>query len=89
MLGFEFSRVQTSVEGLNVINDPKCNKVLNVTSFSPKCNKLLRVANYSNYSNKRRPQISAPHGGLITAAALIRAHTVLRGVTMVLSAALK
>ena len=30
-----------SVEGLNVINDPKCNKVLNVITFCPKCNKLL------------------------------------------------
>ena len=29
------------VEGLNVINDPKCNKVLNVITFCPKCNKLL------------------------------------------------
>ena len=46
LLGFEFSRVQTSVEGLNVINDPKCNKVLNVTSFCPKCNKLLKIAIY-------------------------------------------
>ena len=31
----------TGVEGLNVINDPKCNKVLNVITFCPKCNKLL------------------------------------------------
>ena len=30
-----------SVEGLNVINDPKRNKVLNVITFCPKCNKLL------------------------------------------------
>ena len=29
------------VEGLNVINDPKCNKVLKVIKFCPKCNKLL------------------------------------------------
>ena len=29
------------VEGLNVINGPKCNKVLNVITFCPKCNKLL------------------------------------------------
>ena len=28
-------------EGLNVINDPKCNKVLNVLTFCPKCNKLF------------------------------------------------
>ena len=41
LLGFEFSCVQTSVEGLNVINDPKCNKVFNVTSFCPKYNELL------------------------------------------------
>ena len=32
------------VEGLNVINDPKCNKVLNVTiTFCRKCNKFLNV----------------------------------------------
>ena len=30
-----------AVEGLNVINGPKCNKVLNVITFCPKCNKLL------------------------------------------------
>ena len=29
------------VEGLNVINDPKCNKVLNVITFCPKCNNNL------------------------------------------------
>ena len=34
------------VEGLNVINDPKCNKVLNVINS--------QVANYSNYSSKHR-----------------------------------
>ena len=28
---------------LNVINDPKCNKVQNVITFCPKCNKLLRL----------------------------------------------
>ena len=42
------------VEGLNVINDPKCNKVLTVINSS--------VTNYSNYSNKRRPQISTAFG---------------------------
>ena len=31
------------VEGLNVINDPKCNKVLNVITCCPKCNKVLNV----------------------------------------------
>ena len=31
----------TDVEGLKVINHPKCNKVLNVITFCPKCNKLL------------------------------------------------
>ena len=43
------------VEGLNVINDPKCNKVLNVITFvlnaivlnvitiCPKCNKLSKL----------------------------------------------
>ena len=29
------------VEGLNVIKDPKCNKVLNVITFCPNCDKLL------------------------------------------------
>ena len=29
--------------GLNIINDPKCNKVLNIITFCPKCNKLLRL----------------------------------------------
>ena len=29
------------VEGLDVINGPKCNKVLNVITFCPKCNKVL------------------------------------------------
>ena len=43
------------VEGLNVINGPKCNKVLNVINS--------QAANYSNYSNKPRPQISAAFGG--------------------------
>ena len=32
-----------AVESLNVINGPKCNKVLNVITFGAKCNKLLRV----------------------------------------------
>ena len=31
------------VEGLNVINVPKCNKVLNVITFGPKCNKPLNL----------------------------------------------
>ena len=31
------------VEGLNVINDPKCNKVLNAITFCPKYNNLFRV----------------------------------------------
>ena len=35
------------LEGLNVINDPKCNKVLDVITFCPKCNKLLRVITLS------------------------------------------
>ena len=33
--------MQMYVEGLNVINDPKCNKVLNVITFCPKCNNNL------------------------------------------------
>ena len=33
--------MKTSVEGPNVINDPKCNEVLNVITICPKCNKLL------------------------------------------------
>ena len=39
----------TCVEGLNVINGPKCNKVLNVITFCPKCNKVL---GYSNTGKK-------------------------------------
>ena len=33
----------SSVEGLNVINDPKRNEVLNVIIFCPYCNKVLNV----------------------------------------------
>ena len=33
----------SSVEGLNVINDPKRNEVLNVIIFCPNCNKVLNV----------------------------------------------
>ena len=49
------------------------------------------VANYSNYSNKCRPQINTAFGSgeLIRAAALIRVNTVLSGIAMVLSTALK
>ena len=36
---------EACVEGLNVINGPKCNKVLNVITFCPKCNKVLNVIN--------------------------------------------
>ena len=36
-------RVRDVVEGLNVINVPKCNKVLNVITFGPKCNKVLNL----------------------------------------------
>ena len=32
---------QSCVEGLNVINGPKCNKVLNVITFCPKRNNNL------------------------------------------------
>ena len=32
-----------AIQGLNVINDPKSNKVLNVITFCPECNKLVRV----------------------------------------------
>ena len=28
------------VEGLNVINVPKCKKILNVITFGPKCNNI-------------------------------------------------
>ena len=33
--------LNNSVEGLNVINVPKCNKILNVITFRAKCNKVL------------------------------------------------
>ena len=32
-----------SVGALNVINDPKCIKILKVITFCPNCNKLLRM----------------------------------------------
>ena len=49
-------------EGLNVINDPRCNKVLNVITFCPKCNNNLPylklpitvITRISALSNKRR-----------------------------------
>ena len=31
----------TCVKGLNLINDPTCNKALNVITFCPKCNKSM------------------------------------------------
>ena len=34
-------RIMTFLEGLNVINDPKCNKVINVITMCPNCNKLF------------------------------------------------
>ena len=40
-------RTVQSVEGLNVINNPKCNKVLNVITFCPKCNKLTVIVQIS------------------------------------------
>ena len=33
------------IEGLNVRNGPKSNKVLNVITFCPKCDKVLNVIN--------------------------------------------
>ena len=36
----------TSVESLNLITDPKCNKILNVITFHPKCNKVLNVITF-------------------------------------------
>ena len=36
-----FEWLHLVVEGLNVINDPRCNKVLNVITFCPKCNNNL------------------------------------------------
>ena len=41
-----------AVEGLNVINDPKCNKVLNIMTFCPKCTKVLNVINFCPKCNK-------------------------------------
>ena len=34
------------IEGLNVINETKCNKVLNVITFCHKCNKVVKVVYY-------------------------------------------
>ena len=39
------ARLVNAVEGLNVINGPKCNKVLNVITFCPKWNKVLNAIN--------------------------------------------
>ena len=49
-----FRRVRESacVEGLNVMNDPKCNKVLNVITFCPKCSKVLNVITICPKCNK-------------------------------------
>ena len=44
-----------TVEGLNVINDPKCNKVLNVITFCPKCNKVLNVITFCPKCNNNLP----------------------------------
>ena len=46
------NNVLQTVEGLNVINDPKCNKVLNVITFCPKCNKVLNVITFCPKCNK-------------------------------------
>ena len=58
-----FSLYLSFVEGLNVINDHKCNKkILNVITFCPKCNEvlscklqwLLKLAPHLGEFNKRR-----------------------------------
>ena len=52
----------------------------------------VTTVNNSNFSNKCHPQISAAlggGGGGISAAMLIRVNTVLSGIAMVLSTALK
>ena len=51
-LGISCIVKQNVVEGLNVINDPKCNKVLNVIAFCPKCNKVLNVKTTCPKCNK-------------------------------------
>ena len=50
----DVGRVKYSVcvEGLNVVNDPKFNKVLNVITFCPKCNKVLNVITICPKCNK-------------------------------------
>ena len=40
---FIVQSIYAFVEGQNVINDPKCNNVLDIVTFCLKCNKLLRV----------------------------------------------
>ncbi len=42
-LTFLYHRTPGCVEDLNVIIEPKCNKLLNVITFDLKCNKLLSV----------------------------------------------
>ena len=42
----------TAAEGLNEINGPECNEVLNVITFCPKCNKVLNVITICPKCNK-------------------------------------
>ena len=44
-IAFKNALKHAVVEGLNVINDNKCAKVLKVITFCPKCNKVLIVIN--------------------------------------------
>ena len=57
------SRHLTVVEGLNVVNGPKCNKVLkiNVITFCPKCNKVLNVITIYPTCNKLLRLRVVPH----------------------------
>ena len=48
----QFFLSEKDVEGLNVIKDSKCNKVLNVITFYPKCNKALDVITICAKCNK-------------------------------------
>ena len=51
-IAFKNASKHAVVEGLNVINDPKCTKVLNVKTFCPKCNKVLNVITFCPKCNK-------------------------------------
>ena len=51
-IAFKNASKHAVVEGLSVINDPKCTKVLNVITLCPKCNKVLNAITFCPKCNK-------------------------------------